>query len=105
MAFEGYEIHMGRTEAGRSPHGVHHPDRGSAFGLSAGACGLRPASFDKAGRPAALVNALLEAKGLEPGAASVDWQAYAQQQYDKLAAGLRASLDMKRIYRILNGEE
>ena len=33
------------------------------------------------------------------------WQAYAQQQYDKLAAGLRASLDMKRIYRILNGEE
>ena len=51
------------------------------------------------------VNALLEAKGLEPGAASVDWQAYAQQQYDKLAAGLRASLDMKRIYRILNGEE
>ena len=33
------------------------------------------------------------------------WQAYAQQPYDKLAAGLRASLDMKRIYRILNGEE
>ena len=51
------------------------------------------------------MTALLEAKGLEPGAASVDWQAYAQQQYDKLAAGLRASLDMKRIYRILNGEE
>ena len=61
--------------------------------------------FDKAEAAAALVNALLEAKGLEPGAASVDWQAYAQQQYDKLAAGLRASLDMKRIYRILNGEE
>ena len=59
--------------------------------------------FDKAEAAAALVNALLEAKGLEPGAASVDWQAYAQQQYDKLAAGLRASLDMKRIYRILNG--
>ena len=60
---------------------------------------------DTAEAAAALVNALLEAKGLEPGAASVDWQAYAQQQYDKLAAGLRASLDMKRIYRILNGEE
>ena len=65
----------------------------------------RPAGKDKAEAAAALVNALLEAKGLEPGAASVDWQAYAQQQYDKLAAGLRASLDMKRIYRILNGEE
>mgnify|MGYP000455942801 FL=1 len=65
----------------------------------------RAAGKDKAEAAAALVNALLEAKGLEPGAASVDWQAYAQQQYDKLAAGLRASLDMKRIYRILNGEE
>ena len=64
------------------------------------------ASFgDSLVAPLSLVNALLEAKGLEPGAASVDWQAYAQQQYDKLAAGLRASLDMKRIYRILNGEE
>ena len=30
---------------------------------------------------------------------------FKEQQYDKLAAGLRASLDMKRIYRILNGEE
>ena len=67
--------------------------------------GAGAAGKDKAEAAAALVNALLEAKGLEPGAASVDWQAYAQQQYDKLAAGLRASLDMKRIYRILNGEE
>ena len=47
----------------------------------------------------------MKAKGLEGQAASVDWQEYAQRQYDKLADGLRASLDMERIYRILNGEE
>ena len=61
--------------------------------------------FDKAGAASALVNCLLKAKGLEGQAASVDWQEYAQRQYDKLADGLRASLDMERIYRILNGEE
>ena len=35
----------------------------------------------------------------------MDWAEYAQQQYDKLAEGLRSALDMDRIYRILNKEE
>ena len=52
-----------------------------------------------------LVNALLSAKGLSPDAAAVDWETYQEEQYDKLAAGVRASLDMDRVYRILNGEE
>ena len=51
------------------------------------------------------MNALLKAKGLDRAAASVDWQAYAQIQYDKLADGLRESLDMVHIYRILDGTE
>lgn len=109
VAFEGYEIHMGRTESGAAPLAEFTTQTGErrSDGLSAGnvwGCYVH-GIFDKAAAAAALVNALLAAKGLEPGAASVDWQAYAQQQYDKLAAGLRASLDMKRIYRILNGEE
>ena len=61
--------------------------------------------FDKAEAAAALVNALLEAKGLEPGAASVDWQAYAQQQYDKLAATLRKYLDLDAIYKMMREYE
>ena len=109
VPFEGYEIHMGRTESAAAPlvdfttqTGERHTD-----GLSAGNGGgcYVHGIFDKAGAAEALVNALLAAKGLEPGAAAVDWQDYAQGQYDKLAAGLRESLDLPRIYRILNGEE
>ena len=109
VAFEGYEIHMGRTESGAAPlvqfatqTGEEHTD-----GLSnrnVWGCYVH-GIFDKAGVAEALVNALMKAKGLEGQAASVDWQEYAQRQYDKLADGLRASLDMERIYRILNGEE
>ena len=107
VPFEGYEIHMGRTESTAAPlaefttqTGERHTD-----GLSSGnvwGCYVH-GIFDKAGAAEALVNALLAAKGLEPGAAAVDWQDYAQGQYDKLAAGLRESLDLPRIYRILNG--
>ena len=109
VAFEGYEIHMGKTESAAAPlvqfitqTGEEHTD-----GLSNGnvwGCYVH-GIFDKAGVAEALVNALMKAKGLEGQAASVDWQEYAQRQYDKLADGLRASLDMERIYRILNGEE
>ena len=107
--FEGYEIHMGRTESAAAPlvqfatqTGEEHTD-----GLSnrnVWGCYVH-GIFDKAGVAEALVNALMKAKGLEGQAASVDWQEYAQRQYDKLADGLRSSLDMERIYRILNGEE
>ena len=108
-AFEGYEIHMGRTESAVAPLADFTTQTGErrTDGLSAGnvwGCYVH-GIFDKAEAAEALVNALLAAKGLEPGAAAVDWQDYAQGQYDRLAAGLRESLDMARIYRILNGEE
>ena len=57
--------------------------------------------FDKGETASALVEALLREKGLEGSAAAVDWQEYAQQQYDKLADGVRGALDMNAIYRIL----
>ncbi len=109
VPFEGYEIHMGRTESAAAPLAEFSTQTGErrADGLSAGnvwGCYVH-GLFDKAEAAEALVNALLKAKGLDRAAASVDWQAYAQQQYDKLADGLRESLDMERLYRILNGEE
>ena len=109
VPFEGYEIHMGRTAGAAAPLVAFADQTGAAHtdGLAAGnvwGCYVH-GIFDKAECAAALVNCLLRAKGLDRQAASVDWQAYAQLQYDKLADGLRASLDMERIYRILNGAE
>ena len=111
IPFTGYEIHMGvttPTEGAKEilsltdQNGQKKPD-----GLSAGnvwGCYVH-GIFDKAESAAALVNCLLEAKGLTAEAATIDWADYAQQQYDKLAEGLRSALDMERIYRILNKEE
>ena len=109
VSFEGYEIHMGRTSSTAAPLMSFTDQNGAAHtdGLAAGnvwGCYVH-GIFDKAECAAALVNCLLRAKGMDRQAASVDWQAYAQLQYDKLAEGLRASLDMEQIYRILNGEE
>ena len=61
--------------------------------------------FDRGEAAAALVNCLRRAKGLSELAAGADWQDYQQTQLDRLAGAVRSSLDMERIYRILNGEE
>jgi len=58
--------------------------------------------FDTAECASALVGALMEAKGLDASdVKAFDLDAYKQQQYDKLADVMRASLDMDLIYRIL----
>ena len=111
VPFHGYEIHMGETtyleDAGPLARltcldGTEKPDgaaRGNVWGSYVHGI------FDAGGFAQGLVNALLSAKGLTPDAAAVDWETYQEEQYDKLAAGVRASLDMDRVYRILNGEE
>ena len=111
VPFHGYEIHMGATTylEGAVPlsrltclDGAEKTDgaaRGNVWGSYVHGI------FDSGAFAQALVNALLSAKGLTPDAAAVDWEVYQEEQYDKLAAGVRASLDMDRVYRILNGEE
>ena len=50
----------------------------------------------------AIAQALLSAKGLDVSAVQAfDMARYRQQQYDLLADGVRASLDMERIYQII----
>ena len=58
--------------------------------------------FDEPGIGEALAGALAARKGLdwEPEA-RVDYKAYREQQYDRLAQALRESLDMERIWRIM----
>lgn len=109
-AFEGYEIHMGRTllAPGARPlagittlsgQPVQQTDgcqQGNVYG-----CYLH-GLFDRPQVAGGLLQALRSAKGLAPKAqAGPDWQAHKEQQYDLLADALRSSLDMEKIYRIL----
>ena len=109
VSFTGYEIHMGETEVSGAPLLTLRDQRGQekTGGHAAGNVwgSYIHGIFDCGECAAALVNCLMAARGLSPDAAALDWAAYQQQQYDKLADGLRAALDMERIYRILNREE
>lgn len=58
--------------------------------------------FDHPQMAQRLVDALCERKGIDPTQISaVDFAAYKEKQYDLLAQGVRESLDMDQIYRIL----
>lgn len=109
--FEGYEIHMGETtfHGDDAPLARIHAEGGAVKPDGVGAENVWGSYvhgiFDKGSCAEALVNCLLTHKGLDASAASVDRKEYQQQQYDKLADGVRAALDMKRIYRILNKED
>ena len=89
---EGYEIHMGRSEAplpsitaGNNVYGTY------IHGV-----------FDEAGIAQAIVADLCRRKGLDPSEAQTfDPEAYKQRQYDKLAKGVREGLDMEFVYRVL----
>lgn len=125
--FTGYEIHMGRTwidremgaaDTARFFHGqleicrplsyllechsaskqMHQEGwgRGNVYGSYVH--GL----FDGEGIAETVVNALGREKGLPASkTGKLDYQAYKESQYERLAAGLRESLDMERIYQIL----
>lgn len=110
VPFEGYEIHMGHTtqKSGESlvrffaQDGTEHTD-GASY-KNVWGCYIH-GLFDKAKCASALVNTLLEQKGLAANAATTDWYDYQQTQYDILADGIRKSIDMKRIYAIMEGRE
>ena len=103
----GYEIHMGRTvrTGGRPLVSLGRKDgeriedgcqQGNVYG-----CYLH-GIFDQSEVTRAIAQALLSAKGLDVSAVQAfDMVRYRQQQYDLLADGVRASLDMERIYQII----
>ena len=99
---DGYEIHMGRTEAAGAPF-CQLAD-GSPEGCAAGHVfgtylhGL----FDSGELTAALAVHLCARKGIDPGTAvPVSHAAYQRGQLDLLADGVRGALDMTAIYKIL----
>lgn len=103
----GYEIHMGLTErTGGAPllrlrdlDGEVTEDGCQAEGVYGTYLhGL----FDTEGASTALVRALLRAKGLDSvQVSSQDMRAYKQRQFDVLADGIRANLNMRLIYDII----
>ena len=106
---EGYEIHMGRTtlEPGTPPFCLVAPLGGGEAREDGAVLGNVWGTYlhgllDSGELLARLWRALAEKKGLSPEEApACDPAAYREEQYRTLAAALRQSLDMDRIYRIL----
>lgn len=111
LVLEGYEIHMGETvlgegcremtcldartgvESGRKLDGAW---KDQVFGTYVHGV------FDREQVAKAVVTALGAKKGIDmSGVCGVDFTQYKESQYDLLAQGLRESLDMKKIYEIL----
>lgn len=126
---DGYEIHMGHTMPDRrttdeAPRG-DAPATGQGDAMAtAGSAPSHPADsclyaqvgnvfgtylhgfFDRDGLRNAFVERLCRRKGIDPGDREVvNYEAFKEAQFAKLSAALRASLDMARIYEILEGEQ
>ena len=95
LAYQGYEIHMGRSIERRSAVTC----KGNVYGS------YIHGIFDAPGVAEAILGALCRKKGLDPARlGSFDPKAYKEAQYDKLADAVRSGLDMELVYRVLNRE-
>lgn len=110
QTFEGYEIHMGQSEAETASEAVTwtNPDTGTLLGaclyniLGTYVHGV----FDREDTAKALLTILAEQKGLQADTLGVkDFAAYKEEQYKILASEMRRHLDMEVIYEILEQGE
>lgn len=110
VEFEGYEIHMGQTtydfneEELTTIDNVNGEDIIKNDGLYKDNVygSYIHGIFDKEEVSKAIVESLCIHKGIDYSIIStVDIEKYKEEQYDKLAEGIRNSLDMKAIYKIL----
>ena len=95
LAYEGYEIHMGRSgeDAG--------PVRGSGNVYGTYIHGI----FDAPGVADAVLAAVCRRRGIDPASlGTFNAAEYKDRQYDIVAEAVRSGLDMDLIYRILNRE-
>ncbi len=92
MAYEGYEIHMGRSGESRPALS----GRGNVYGT------YIHGVFDASGVAEAVLEVLCRRKGVELSSlGAFDAGAYRERQYDILAQAARENLDMELIRRIL----
>ena len=94
-AYEGYEIHMGRSEE-KTP-----PLMGAGNVYGSYVHGI----FDAPGISDTILMAICSGKGIDFHALETfDISEYKERQYDRLADAVRSGLDMELIYRVLNRE-
>ena len=96
MTYEGYEIHMGRSQVELPPV----MEQGSVYGSYVHGI------FDVPGIADTILQAICKEKEIDFAAlGTFDMRAYKERQYDILADAVRSGLDMELVYRVLNREE
>lgn len=91
LSYRGYEIHMGQSDSSAAVI-----QSGNIYGS------YIHGIFDENGIAQSIIEALCRRRGIDFDENAVfDVHSYREAQYDKLAAAVRESLDMKLIYNIL----
>ena len=106
---EGYEIHMGESILKENAGTVTRitdsvsGEKKEEGAFSGNVCGTYiHGIFDMEGVTDVIVKALAKKKGITLEKASgMDLKSFKEEQYDKLADGIRSHLDMERIYEIM----
>lgn len=109
LEVEGYEIHMGEStlKEGAATVSRIRDSVGKQEKEDGGFCDNVYGTyihgvFDREQVANGVIRAIAAAKGIDTGQlATMDFQAFKEQQYDILADTLRQHLDMKKIYEIL----
>ena len=95
MVYQGYEIHMGRSDEALPPL----VGNGNVYGSYVHGV------FDAPGICDTILKALCRRKGIDFSAlGTFDMTEYKERQYDLLADTVRSNLDMDLVYRVLNRE-
>ncbi|MGM9585855.1 MAG: cobyric acid synthase, partial [Faecousia sp.] len=95
LAYEGYEIHMGRSQEVLPPLN----GQGNVYGS------YIHGVFDAPGIADAVLQGICQRRGIDFAALETyDASAYKERQYDLLADAVRQGLDMDLVYRIVNRE-
>ena len=95
MTYEGYEIHMGRSEQVLPPV----MEKGNVYGSYVHGI------FDAKGITDTILQAICTKNGIDFNAlGTFDLRSYKERQYDILADAVRSGLDMELVYRVLNRE-
>ncbi|MEG0805586.1 MAG: cobyric acid synthase [Lachnospiraceae bacterium] len=91
LTYEGYEIHMGISTLNQQVE-----NQGNVYGT------YIHGFFDRKEIAAQLVKCIAKDKGIiQEESLLIDYQAFKETQYDKLAKELRQHLDLEKIYQIL----